>query len=380
MNSPKEHAPNGRLINAHVPALSGGTRAALFAIWWLQIRAIIRLELKKTFFARRGLWIYLLALAPVALFTAQAIVTNHFQGVGKDAPDNVRRIADEDIETIHPGMSRDEVIAKLGEPYFKFYTPHREVMKYPSETGQLTVFVEDGKVTGTQSRDGIGFEKETYIFAGVFQFFFIRLAVFFGCLGIFMNLIRGEMLNRTLHYYLLAPVRRDVMIVGKYLAGLLAAAVIFTLSAALQIWAVSLAFDGGTIHRFLNQQHGFAQIAAYLAVTVLACVGYGCVFLAAGLLFKNPIIPAGLVLIWEAANPVLPPVLQKISIIYYLKSLCPLQIPVDPGMPKLLALLVSNSEPVSWYFAIFGLLAVSTLVLYGSCRSVRKLEINYTTE
>lgn len=349
-------------------------------LWWLQIKAIIRLELRKTFFARRGMWIYLLALAPVALFTAQALVANHFRGVGSEAPSNVRRIADDDMQAIHPGMSRDEVLAKLGEPFFKFDTPHREVLKYPSETGQLTVFIEDGKVTATQSRDGISFEKETYIFAGVFQFFFIRLAVFFGCLGIFMNLIRGEMLNRTLHYYLLAPVRREVMIIGKYLAGLLAASVIFATSAALQICAISLAFDGDTIHRFLYQEHGFGQIAAYLAVTVLACVGYGCVFLAAGLLFKNPVIPAGLVLIWEAANPVLPPVLQKISIIYYLKSLCPLQIPVDPGMPKLLALLVSNAEPVSWYFAIFGLLAVSTLVLYGSCCGVRKLEINYTTE
>ena len=30
-----------------------------------QIYAVLRLELKKTFFARRGLWIYLLAFAPV---------------------------------------------------------------------------------------------------------------------------------------------------------------------------------------------------------------------------------------------------------------------------------------------------------------------------
>jgi hypothetical protein len=37
-------------------------------IWLTQIAAIIRLELKKTFFARRGLWIYLLALMPVLLF------------------------------------------------------------------------------------------------------------------------------------------------------------------------------------------------------------------------------------------------------------------------------------------------------------------------
>ena len=30
-------------------------------IWWAQIKAVIRLEMKKTFFAKRGLWIYVLA-------------------------------------------------------------------------------------------------------------------------------------------------------------------------------------------------------------------------------------------------------------------------------------------------------------------------------
>ena len=37
-------------------------------VWWAQIKAVIRLELRKTFFARRGLWIYFLALLPVLLF------------------------------------------------------------------------------------------------------------------------------------------------------------------------------------------------------------------------------------------------------------------------------------------------------------------------
>jgi len=39
-----------------------------------QIYAVFRLELKKTFFAKRGLWIYLLAFAPAALFLGHTIV------------------------------------------------------------------------------------------------------------------------------------------------------------------------------------------------------------------------------------------------------------------------------------------------------------------
>ena len=40
----------------------------MMSLWAAQIVAVIRMEMKKTFFSRRRLWVYLLALAPVALF------------------------------------------------------------------------------------------------------------------------------------------------------------------------------------------------------------------------------------------------------------------------------------------------------------------------
>jgi hypothetical protein len=280
-------------------------------LWLAQIKAIIRLEIKKTFFARRGLWIYLLALAPVALFLLKSIMDIRFRSMG---------------------------------------------------------------------RETISLSQGNYIFAGVFQFFFIRLAIFFGSLGIFMNLFRGEMLDKSLHFYLLAPVRREVLVAGKFLAGLLAASVIFTASTALQIVALLWEFNSSTVSQYLYQNHGLSHVFAYLGVTILACIGYGSVFLGAGLLFKNPIIPAAFVLIWEAANPVLPSLLKKFSVIYYLKSLCPVNVPIDPGMPALLVLLISNAEPISAYIAVFGLLALSAVVLVASMKQVRRLEINYTAE
>ena len=33
------------------------------------------------------------------------------------------------------------------------------------------------------------------------------------------RLIRGEMMERSLHYYLLAPVRREMLLLGKFIAG-----------------------------------------------------------------------------------------------------------------------------------------------------------------
>src|SRR6202011_1541637 len=53
----------------------GPVMPMLKRIWWEQIKAVIRLEMKKTFFAKRGLWIYVLAVLAVFLFIAFAIAT-----------------------------------------------------------------------------------------------------------------------------------------------------------------------------------------------------------------------------------------------------------------------------------------------------------------
>ena len=80
----------------------------------------------------------------------------------------------------------------------------------------------DGKLISRDLSPLLNFEEDRRIFAGVFQFFYLRLAIFFGCLGIFMNLFRGEMLDKTLHFWFLAPARREVLLAGKYAAGLIA--------------------------------------------------------------------------------------------------------------------------------------------------------------
>jgi hypothetical protein len=72
--------------------------------------------------------------------------------------------------------------------------------------------------------------------------------------------------------------------------------------------------------------------------------------------------------------------LKQFSVIYYLKSLCPVEIPVSPGTAGLLALLISNADPVSPPLAILGILVVALLALFVSSVQVRRMEINYTTE
>jgi ABC-type transport system involved in multi-copper enzyme maturation permease subunit len=363
-------------------------------LWWAQIRSVIRLEMKKTLFARRGLWIYFLSLMPLLLFSARAVLTSHERArSGQLARHSERRLTQEDLLAVRPEMTIPEVIAALGKPPIRFHwndqqplesggfvdVPH-ESYHYSDGANDLFVDFSDGKVTSVNIRKSYNLPEDSVIFAGVFQFFYLRLAIFFGCLGIFMNLFRGEILDKSLHFYFLAPIRRDVLMVGKFVAGLLATCLIFVTSELLQIIVFTGQFSPTVRDLYLYQNHGLAQAAAYLGITALACLGYGAFFLAAGVLFRNPILPAAAILIWEALNPFLPALLKKFSVIYYLKSLCPVEIPSPPGMPPLLSLLVSNPDPVSAPVAILGVAAVALLVLYISSLQVRRMEINYTTE
>jgi len=363
-------------------------------LWWAQIKSVIRLEIKKTLFARRGLWIYILALLPLLLFTAHTVLTSHQRARSRRlAIGNEKALTYQDLLAIKTGMTSQEIITQLGKPPIRFHwneqrplksgegeVIHHENYHYSDGVNDLYIDFADGKASNVHIREGYNLAQDSVVFAGVFQFFYLRLGIFFGCLGIFMNLFRGEILDKSLHFYFLAPIRRDVLMVGKFLAGLLATCTIFVTSELLQMIAFNWQFSPNVRDLYLYQNHGLAQSAAYLGITALACLGYGSFFLAAGILFRNPILPAAAILVWETANPFLPALLKKVSVIYYLRSLCPVDIPIPPSTPSLLSLLVSNPDPVSTPVAIFGIAIVAFLVLYVSSFQVRRMEINYTTE
>jgi len=133
--------------------------------------------------------------------------------------------------------------------------------------------------------------QDAKIFAAMFQTYFLHLGIFFGCVGIFTNLFRAEMLEKTLHYYFLTPIRREWLVTGKYLTGLLVAAVLFPASAGLSMYFMGR-HQGAAWSDFLMHGPGLAQLLAYMMIALLASIGYGAVFLTAGLFFRNPMIPA----------------------------------------------------------------------------------------
>jgi hypothetical protein len=363
-------------------------------IWWAQVKAVVRLELKKTFFAKRGLWIYVLAALPVVLYIAYAVVmTNQQHQTSRLARRGEKTLSYQDLLAAKAGMTKQDVTALLGKPPVTFHWTEtrpkgpdtseeiaHEDYQYSDGVNDLYLGLVNGQVERVHIREGFNQGQDSTMFAGIFQFFFLRLAVFFGCLGVFMNLFRGEVLDKSLHFYFLAPIRREVLMVGKFIAGLLATCVIFVTSLLLQTAAFLWHFNPQAENTYLYQNHGLEHTAIYVGVTVLACIGYGSFFLVAGMLFKNPILPAAGILIWEFFNPILPPLLKQFSVIYYLKSLCPVDILAPPGAPPLFALLVSSADPISAPVAVCGLLIVSAIALTISGVQVRRMEINYSTE
>ena len=74
------------------------------------------------------------------------------------------------------------------------------------------------------------FGQLSQVYAGIYGGLILRTLVFLRLAWVFMNLFRGEVVDRSLHYYFLSPVRREVLVVGKYLSGLIATIVLFSIT------------------------------------------------------------------------------------------------------------------------------------------------------
>src|SRR2546425_1350363 len=72
------------------------------------------------------------------------------------------------------------------------------------------------------TREWLDFARYPLLFSIIYNALILRTVVFFGCAWIFMNLFRGDMVDRSLHYYFLSAVRRGVFMAGKNFFGFVA--------------------------------------------------------------------------------------------------------------------------------------------------------------
>jgi ABC-type transport system involved in multi-copper enzyme maturation permease subunit len=218
-------------------------------------------------------------------------------------------------------------------------------------------------------------QDETQALAVLIQLYYVRLGIFFACMGIFTWLFRGEIVQRTLHYQFLVPVRREVLVIGKFLAGCIVSIALFEV-AVLASFYLFYSRYGAAGRSYLFEGPGLGQLGSYLLVAALACLGYGSLFLALSLVFKNPIVPGAILLGWEIISPIFPSWAQHLSVTFYLKHLCPTTL----SSTGFMALFTVVPEPVSPFFSIFGLCCLALVVLVLSCFLIRRIEIMYTAE
>ncbi len=211
------------------------------------------------------------------------------------------------------------------------------------------------------------------VFAWSFNLLNLRFVVFFGCVTIFTNLFRAEIASKSLHYYFLVPIRREVLTVGKYFAGLIGAMVLFTLSTVVSYLLLFASTGGDAMSRWFADGSGSSHLITYVGITLLGCLGYGAVFLGIGIFFKNPVIPAVMFYGLEWANFLLPQLLKRISVVHYLNSLMP--VPMAEG-----GFFAVIAEPTPAWMAVSGILLFTALVLAATALVVRRMEIKYTTE
>lgn len=210
------------------------------------------------------------------------------------------------------------------------------------------------------------------VYAVMFQTYILRLAIFFAAADTFSRLYRGEIMEKTIHYYLLSPVRREAILLGKYLAGIVQMTVIFV--PGVIVWHIMLFMLSGqrTAESHFLEGNGVAHAMTYAGIAFLACVGYGAVFMLFGLVSRNPFLPAALLLGWESVNIFLPAAFQKISIVHYLQSICPVPIPFGP--------LAVITEPTPPWAAVPGMLMVTLAVLVLAAFLMRRAEVSYTSD
>lgn len=178
-----------------------------------------------------------------------------------------------------------------------------------------------------------------------FQLLIPVLALFFGT-----SIVNEELDNKTLVYLTIVPVPRRAVLLGKYLAALL-------LAALLIVAGFLLCFLAASFTR-LGDAAAWEELGLFLGTSLLALFCYSALFTALGAFMKKSIL-LGLFFVfgWESVVQYFPGVTQKFTIIHWIKSL----LPIPPGQNSFLSFQLQPSPPLQ---SVLTLLAAGLLFLY----------------
>lgn len=177
-----------------------------------------------------------------------------------------------------------------------------------------------------------------------FQLLIPVLALFFGS-----GVVNEELDNKTLVYLTSVPVRRRDVLLGKYLAA-------FLLAALLVVAGFLLSFLASAIER-LGDPDAWGELGLFVGTALLALLCYSALFTALGAFMKKSIL-LGLFFVfgWESVVQYFPGVTQKFTIVHWIKSLLPL----PPGQSSFLVFQLQPSPPLQ---SVLTLLVLGALFL-----------------
>ena len=178
-----------------------------------------------------------------------------------------------------------------------------------------------------------------------FQLLIPVLALFFGS-----TIVNDELDNKTLVYLTTVPVPRRQVLLGKYLAAWLLAALLITVG-------FLLCFLAASITR-LGDAAAWTELGIFLGASLLALFCYSALFTALGAFMKRSIL-LGLFFVfgWESVVQYFPGVTQKFTIVHWIKSL----LPFPPGQNSFLIFQLQPSPPLQ---SVAMLLGAGLLFLY----------------
>ncbi len=283
---------------------------------WRQIRAVMDIEIKKHFWGRKSPPLYLLVLLPV-------LVTG--------------------IESYNI----------------------RSSMRYEKKFATY----EQDSLEKEVNPERFSLETHAVDFAGFYRGFLLQVVTFFACLRIFLGLFRVELMERGLHFYFLSPIRRDVLVIGKFLSGFLPGSLILGAVTVLCLFFHYLPYGWSASSADLFDGPGLVNALNYVGVTVMACLGYGALFFLFGFFFKNSVVPAVILFIYEIFSFLWPALLKKFTVIFYLNSISPL--------PISLSTFAIVAEPVGIGYSLPGFLLFTALAISVISFFIRRMDIRY---
>lgn len=201
-----------------------------------------------------------------------------------------------------------------------------------------------------------------YIYENLLRAYFLHFMVFFVANIFGFAVVRQEVDDQTLHYLFLQPLNRWQLILGKlcgYLA-LSSVVCIATLWLCYVILMLGWVGVGGLFEDLFQKGRCLILIQESLTLA-LGLMVYGSFAMLMACFFKSNVGYGVFLLCWESLLPYLPMALKQWSIMHYLHSLMPEQLPAQREFFELLGELSSFSVSLTVCFGVVLIsLALST--------------------